>query len=278
MTMRRLLMGLQTVLGVRRRGFFIPYRHADSLPPAGHTPLYGEIDKAMAAREAAFAELIGAIDGYADALLAIGDEAPPAPRWEQDWFPRLDAAAAYALVRTGQPRRIIEVGSGHSTRFLARAVRDAGYGCEITAIDPAPRAAITGLGVKTVNATIAQAGLSAFDDIEAGDIVFIDSSHILMPGSDVDDLLNRVLPRLPAGALVHVHDMFLPDDYPAAWGWRGYNEQSAVAAVVLTGAYEIVFASHYASTRMTAKLADTVLGRLPLVDGALETSLWLRKN
>ncbi len=278
MTIRRLLMGLQTVLGFRRRGFFIPYRYADSLPPAGKVPLYAEIGKAMKAREAAFSELVTAIDGHADALKAIEGDAPPAPRWAQDWFPRLDAAAAYTLVRTRRPRRIIEVGSGHSTRFMARAVKDEGCGTEITAIDPAPRALIEGLEVDIVKATLAQAGLSAFDQIEAGDVVFIDSSHILMPGSDVDDLLNRVLPRLPAGTLVHVHDMYLPDDYPAAWGWRGYNEQSAVAALVLTGAYEIVFASHYAVTRLATKLENTVLGRLPLVDGALETSLWLRKN
>ena len=56
------------------------------------------------------------------------------------------------------------------------------------------------------------------------------SSHILMPGSDVDILFNRVLPRLPAGALVHIHDIFLPFDYPAIWGWRNYNEQQGVRA------------------------------------------------
>ncbi len=277
MTLRHFLMGLQTVLGIGRRGFFIPYRYAGGLPPAGSVQPYAEIERLMAAREDAFAELIDEIEGHADALLAIEGNTPPQPRWDQDWFPRLDAAAAYSLVRSRKPCRIIEVGSGHSTRFMARAVADEGCDTAITAIDPAPRAVIEGLGVKTIQATLAKAGTSVFDDLQAGDFVFIDSSHILMPGSDVDDLLNRVLPQLPAGVLVHIHDMLLPDDYPGHWGWRGYNEQSAVAPLLLTGAYEIVFASHYAVTRMAATLEATVLGRLPLVDGAFETSLWLRK-
>src|SRR5262245_31183128 len=84
--------------------------------------------------------LLSLIEGHARELEAIGPDAPPAPRWNQDWFPRLDAAAAYAMVRALRPKRIVEVGSGHSTRFLARAVADGGLDTRITAIDPEPRA------------------------------------------------------------------------------------------------------------------------------------------
>ena len=92
--------------------------------------------------------MLSFIEKYALELEAIGSEPPPAPRWDQDWFPRLDAAAAYAMVRTLRPRRIVEVGSGHSTRFLARAVADGGLATKIIAIDPRPRARITGLPVE----------------------------------------------------------------------------------------------------------------------------------
>src|SRR5579859_4318418 len=92
--------------------------------------------------------LLARIESYADQLEAIGNDAPPAPRWNQDWFPRLDAAAAYAMVRTLAPRRIVEIGSGHSTRFLARAVTDGGFDTHITAIDPQPRASLEGLKVR----------------------------------------------------------------------------------------------------------------------------------
>lgn len=278
MAMRRLLMGLETVLGLRRRGFFIPYRYADTLPGPGGTELYAAALSALEARRPAFAEVIGLIDGYGAALEAIGAQAAPQPRWQQDWFPRLDAAAAYALVRRGRPNRIVEVGSGHSTRFLARAVADEGCATTITAIDPAPRAAIEDLGVEVIRRTLAQAGSAPFADLEAGDMLFIDSSHILMPGSDVDDVINRLLPALPKGVLVHIHDIFLPDDYPAAWAWRGYNEQSAVLALITGGGYELVFSSHFVVSRMQDSLAPTVLNKLAKPEGALETSLWLEKK
>ncbi len=277
MPIRRLVFGLATVLGIARRGFFIPYRRAGEVPPPGARPAYAAIAALMHDREADFRARLDAIHRYAAALRAIGGDPAPAPRWDQDWVPRLDAAVAYAMVRDLRPRRIVEVGSGHSTRFLARAVADAGLGTTITAIDPAPRAHLAALAVDCVGAPVQSAGQAPFADLAAGDILFIDSSHILMPGSDVDWLLNHVLPMLPAGVRVHVHDVFLPDDYPAAWAWRGYNEQLAVAALVHGGGYRLLFASHYVATRMAESLRQTVIAGLPLGAGARESSLWLEK-
>jgi predicted O-methyltransferase YrrM len=182
------------------------------------------------------------------------------------------------LVRRERPRRIVEVGSGHSTRFLARAVADGGLATEIVCIDPAPRAAIAGLNVRHRQELLARTDPALFAALAAGDLVFIDSSHIAMPGTDVDRLALDVLPRLASGVLVHVHDVFLPDAYPAAWRWRGYNEQLLVGALIQGGAWEIVFASRYAATRMVDRLARSVLAELPLLPGAYETSLWLRKR
>jgi hypothetical protein len=94
----------------------------------------------------------------------------------------------------------------------------------------------------------------------------------------VDRLLNHVLPGLPAGALVHVHDVFLPDDYPADWAWRGYNEQLAIAALLQGGGWQPLFASHFVATRHADWLTSGVVARLPLAPGAREASLWLRKR
>jgi len=105
----------------------------------------------------------------------------------------------------------------------------------------------------------------------------IDSSHILMPGSDVDYLLGHVLPRLPAGVLVQFHDIFLPDDYPVSWAWRGYNEQQGVLPLILSGDWEVIFASRFVATRAKKMLADSVVGSLPLEAEAIESALWLRK-
>ncbi len=218
--------------------------------------------------------LLDLIEQYAPALESIGSAPPPSPRWNQDWFPRLDAAAAYAMVRSLRPRRIVEVGSGHSTRFLARAVADGGLDTRITAIDPQPRATIEDLPVEWLRSPVQR--VAAFPPLGENDILFIDSSHQLKPGSDVEFLLKAVLPMLPAGVRVHFHDLFLPDDYPPAWEWRRYNEQAAVASMIQSNIFHVDFASHALVSRSPDKISG-VLARLPLIPGAIESSLWLTK-
>ncbi len=275
--LRRLRFGLATLLGLAPRGFFIPYRYAAAVAPPGARAPYDAVGALFAVHDADFRRRLEGLADYSGAFHAMTCGASPAPRWDQDWFPRLDAAMAYAMVRGGAPGRIVEVGSGHSTRFLARAVADGGLATRITAIDPAPRTAITGLGVEIIRDTVQRAGRAPFLGLAAGDILFIDSSHILMPGTDVDFLLNRVLPALPRGVIVHLHDICLPDDYPMSWAWRGYNEQLAVAPLVTGGGYRPLFASHYAVTRMADAVANSTAGGLPLLPGAIESSLWLEK-
>jgi hypothetical protein len=276
---RRLRYGLPTVLGLRPQGYFIPHGYAALAPPPGSRPSYAAIEALFEASRDEFCQWISALDGYAQSLKAIGDAPAPAPRWQQDWFPRLDGAMAYTMTRRLAPRRIIEIGSGHSTRFYARAIADGGLETVITAIDPAPRAALDGLDAVTlVRRTLQEAGLEPFAGFAAGDILSIDSSHILMPGSDVDMLLNHVMPMLPVGAIVHIHDIFLPDDYPVQWAWRGYGEQLGVAAMLGGGAWRPLFASHFALTRMADTIAGSIVAELPLVVGACESSLWLKKE
>ena len=274
---RALLMGLATVTGIARRGFFLPYRYAAGPRDGAARAGYPALEPFFAAARPEITRIIAAIEDHADSLAALGGAPAPAPRWTQGWFPRLDAAAAYAIVRATAPRRIVEVGSGHSTRFFAAAAAGSGHRAAMTAIDPQPRAAIEGLDVEILRTTIQNVAQERLA-LAPGDILSIDSSHLLVPGSDVDVLLNRVWPRLPMGVLVHFHDVFLPDGYPAAWDWRGYNEQLGVAPLIASGAAGIVFASHYALTRMADALAGGVLARLPVADGAIESSLWLRKR
>jgi hypothetical protein len=266
-------MGLATLLGPRPQGFFIPHRHADRVVPGG----YPALEPRFAARSEAFLELLAEIEAWVPALLTMQGPAP-APRLDQDWFPTLDAAAAYAIVRRTRPRRIVEVGSGHSTRFLARAIADGGLTTSLTCIDPAPRASLDGLAVDWLPHLVQDAPQSCFTGLQPGDMLFIDSSHVLMPGSDVDLLLNQVLPVLAPGAIVHVHDIFLPDPYPESWIWRGYNEQSAIAAMLQGEAYELLFASHYIASRHGDRLAHGPLAALPHLESAFESSLWLQKR
>jgi predicted O-methyltransferase YrrM len=270
---RRLRFGLSTVLGLKPLGFFIPYRYAGGVAPGDYPALQPLFEKA----EPNFREVLAAMESHASALHRIARGPGPA-RFDQSWFPRLDAAAAYTLVRRERPTCIIEIGSGHSTRFLARAVADGGLATRIAAIDPAPRASLRDLSVEHVPSLLKDVDPALFSGLAAGDMLFIDSSHVAMPGSDVDRLILDVLPRLPGGVLVHVHDVTLPFAYPDSWAWRGYNEQIAVGALLQGGGYDLVFASHYVGKVRPEWLVSGVLAELPLLAGSFETSLWLRKR
>jgi hypothetical protein len=267
-----------TIFGLARRGIFIPYRFADKLPVPGTVRSYHPVETMLRAAQGNFIAVLDHLDTLEADITAIEGSGPPQPRWNQDWFPTLDAAAAYAITRQTRPQRIVEIGSGHSTRFLFRAINDGGFECTITAIDPAPRRGVDKLPIDLRTETLNNVDPGIFETLSAGDIIFVDSSHILVPGSDVDDIMNRILPLLPSGILLHVHDIFLPDDYPKTWDWRGYNEQSAVALLITTGAYEPLFASHYVATRMAETLEGSVVPRLPSSEGAYPASLWLRKR
>lgn len=274
-TLRTVSMGLSTVLGVSRKGYFIPHRYADRLPPRradGYPALRPLFDAAP------HGEMLDRLAAHAAHLRAIGKDEPPAPRWNQGWFPPMDAAVAYAMVRRTAPARIIEIGSGHSTRFLARAIADGGLDTALTIVDPAPRAAILGLPLTHHASVLQDTDPGLFDTLGADDILFVDSSHILMPGTDVDLVLNDIWPRLPDGIVVHFHDVFLPSDYPPEWTWRGYNEQSGVAALLAAGGADILFASQFCTDVVLNGALPEPLASLPRLDGAVDTSLWLRKR
>ncbi|MCP5365359.1 MAG: class I SAM-dependent methyltransferase [Hyphomicrobiales bacterium] len=270
-------MGLRTLLGARAQGFFIPYRYAADLSRQAGSRPYPAMEAVFAVAVPRFEETMSLLERYGADLTSIGRKPAPAPRFEQDWFPRLDAAVAYTMIRARRPKRLVEVGSGHSTRFFVRAATDEGTNVDLTAIDPAPRADCATLPVRLIRSTIQEVGRTPFAGLGAGDTVSIDSSHILMPGTDVDVLLNRVLPELPPGVLVHIHDMFLPHDYPPAWAWRAYNEQLGVAALLHGGAWRVLWSSQYVLRHCPEVMNGSIVHRLPLWPGAFESSLWLEK-
>ena len=287
---RRLVFDLATVLGIARLGVFIPYRYANLLPPPDDVgraypaliPWFAASAKDMCIIlselwdwEKEFQILLGYISSQKNDPVI---QEQFAPRWNQDWFPCLDAALAYHLVRREKPTHIVEIGSGHSTRFLWRAIQDGGLETVLTAIDPAPRATLETSGFRRIQEPLQNVDPALILNLQAGDMLCIDSSHLLLPGSDVDRLLGHYLPRLPAGLLLHIHDIFLPDDYPAHWAGRGYTEQQAVAAMLAGGGFDLVFSSHYARFWLADALADSLVQHLPLIPGAVESSLWLRKR
>ena len=160
---------------------------------------------------------------------------PDAPHWNQPWFTALDAMALYTLVALRRPARIVEVGSGNSTKFSARAIRDARLFTTLTSIDPRPRAEIDLLCDRVIREPLERVDQRVFTDLRAGDFLFVDSSHRVFTDSDVTTFFLEILPKLASGVVLHLHDVFLPWDYPAEWNRRYYSEQYLLACWLLAG-------------------------------------------
>jgi predicted O-methyltransferase YrrM len=190
-----------------------------------------------------------------------------------DFFKSPDAEILYLMVRSLAPRRVVEVGSGNSTRIVRQAIADGGLSVEHVAIDPAPRSDIAGLVDRMV--------LARFEDAEAqpllaelgpGDILFIDSSHEVRVANDVARLFCVALPALADGVAVHVHDVFLPFDYPeplfskCPWG-----EQYLLQLFLQGARHDILWPGYYAQT-----LRPDMTERLPFVAVGRAQSLWFR--
>ena len=153
-----------------------------------------------------------------DALAA----APAAFDFRNLYFAGLDAAMYYALIRDLRPARIIEIGSGMSTRIADKALvqnRAAGHGGELICIEPFPEPRLTQdmPPLTLIGQPVEGVPLEEFDRLNANDILFIDSSHAVKFGGDVCREFLEILPRLKPGVWVHVHDVFFPQDYPATW-------------------------------------------------------------
>jgi predicted O-methyltransferase YrrM len=172
---------------------------------------------------------------YADALHAIPLAQTDArePHWGNGFLFGVDGASLYCFTRERAPRRYIEVGSGNSTLFVDRARRDGRLDTEIVSIDPRPRREIDAICDRVVREPIETADLDVFSDLEAGDIVFLDGTHRVFTNSDAVVFFLDVLPNLPPGVLVGIHDVHLPDDYRPEHTGRYYSEQYLLAAYLL---------------------------------------------
>lgn len=126
----------------------------------------------------------------------------------------IEAEALHCVVRSIKPKRIIEVGSGVSTYCMLQAIARNETRCTITCIEPYPSRWLKSADVTLVEKPVQAAPLELFESLGEGDLLFIDSSHTVKTGSDTNFLILEVLPRLNPGVVIHLHDIFLPYDYP----------------------------------------------------------------
>jgi len=203
-----------------------------------------------------------------------------------------DAEILYALVRHLKPARILEIGSGNSTLVSAagvRANRRDGARTELVAIDPGPPVEvgdwIDGL-TRYERADCRKVPIERFEELESGDMLFIDTTHVVKLGSEVNYLVLEVLPRLAPGVWVHFHDIFLPHEYPSYmfWGWYS-NEQYLVHAFLIGNddwTIELALAAlfierHDQLVELLPSLGEQVPGATDLRTW-LPSSLWIRRR
>lgn len=154
-------------------------------------------------------------------------------------FMAVDAHVYYSLIRERKPKRIVEIGSGFSTLVAieaARRNRADGNACSITAVEPYPAKRLRdalGEHVSLIEDKVQRVPMDVFTSLGAGDMLFIDSTHVLREGGDVWWEYCEILPRLASGVLVHIHDISLPKSYPKQYFDKDlyfWNEQYLLQA------------------------------------------------
>lgn len=222
-------------------------------------------------------------DYYAEQPFPV--ERSPGLRYyfSNDFFSYGDGLMLYCMLRHVRPRRVVEVGSGFSSAMILDVNEQfLGQQARCSFIEPYPER-LLGLLRPTdrTSTTLAEVPLQdadpqVFMELEAGDVLFIDSSHVSKVGSDVNELFFEILPQLKAGVYVHFHDIFYPFEYPAAWVYQGraWNESYLLRAFLMYNPrFRIVLFNSY----LAAFHHDYVAERLPLWAKNPGGSLWLQR-
>lgn len=273
-------------------GFFVPAGHFYS--PLVNTAAVAHLFGPQAPRKAPSAIAVDAAAHLAtwERLLPylqsqpFGDEKVPHLRYyfQNPAFAHADGAILHAMIRASRPRRMVEVGSGYSSACALDTIDHfLGGAVEVTFIEPYPQLLQELVGPHRLTRCtllahdVQSTDLSVFQALEAGDILFIDSTHVMKTGSDVCHELFEILPILKPGVLVHFHDVFWPFEYPAEWVMqenRSWNELYGLRAFLMyNSAFRVEFFSDYFFQNFRPRIEAEFPTMLKHSGG----SLWLRK-
>lgn len=204
--------------------------------------------------------------------------------YEQTWFSYADAIFLYSFLRETQPKRIIEIGGGFSTAVILDTVeRFFEKPLKITSIEPYSKRLRQLLRaddqnrIQILEQKVQEVPLEFFATLNSGDLLFIDSSHVVKCGSDLQFLLFQVLPNLSKGVFVHFHDVFYPFDYP---DWvllegRYWNEVYFLRAFL---SYNSEWKIHFFNTYAIYLFQEFIRGKMPLCLRNPGGSLYIRRN
>jgi hypothetical protein len=190
--------------------------------------------------------------------------------YENGMYEHGDADMLYNMIRVYKPARIIEIGSGQSTLMARLAIEvnvsvDSSYSCQHICIEPYEMSWLEEIGIDIIRERVEQVKLSTFDVLQANDVLFIDSSHVIRPYGDVLREMNEIIPRVASKVMIHVHDIFTPHDYPEPWlrsQRRLWNEQYLLEAfLAYNSSYKIVCAMSW----LKHKHFDAVAAACPML-------------
>lgn len=176
-----------------------------------------------------------------------------------------DAEVLFSMIRHLKPNRIIEIGSGFSTLMALEAIQknrqeDHNYACNFTCIEPYEFAWLATKPMELIRKRVEEIDIEVFKELKENDILFIDSSHVVRPHGDVLFEFLHILPSLSKGVIIHVHDIFTPNDYPADWvnkEFRLWHEQYLLEAL-LTGNpdFQVLLSLNYLHQMKTSELYE----------------------
>jgi hypothetical protein len=237
----------------RFRTIFLEYDY-DFNPRYGYSkPAHSELCRIINYEREAYKKLLAIFLNYKEDIWLINDIKEEKdnllPVWNSGYMPGLDILALYAIVAEFKPSRVIEIGCGYSSKVFNKARMDHNLQFKLVSIDPQPRAEIRGISDRMICSPLQELGQELFDELGENDILFVDSTHRILPGSDTTVLFLEILPLLKKGVIVHFHDIYLPYDYPPFMCERFYSEQYGLAAIMLAnpGLFKPIFPSWFVS-------------------------------
>lgn len=198
-----------------------------------HNELYAIIDNERENYKALITEMLALKERIWEIKDSKFEKDSLQPTWNNGFLPGLDIIGIYTMLTKFRPATYIEIGSGNSTKVAFKAKNDAGLSTTIVSIDPQPRAEIDQLADKIIRMPFENCSIDLVEELKENDILFIDNSHRILPNSDALVFFLEILPRLKKGVIVHIHDIYLPYDYPQFMCDRAYSEQYGLAFFLL---------------------------------------------
>lgn len=258
---------------------FIP-RYGHGKPP--HNLLYNIISRNRENYSALLDRMLSHTETFHSIKDSKEEKDPLKISFNNGYFPALDIFSLYTMLEVYRPERYIEIGSGNSTKVAFKAKSELSLKTEISSIDPMPRASIDQLADKVIRKPFEDIDHSFLNQLKANDILFIDNSHRILPNSDSMVFFMEIFPMLPPGVIVHIHDIYLPYDYPQFMSDRYYSEQYGLAMYLMANPdkYETLLPCFFISEdkQLSTKI-DSLFNHPALQTGERHGgSYWLRIN